>query len=330
MTIPITPPALPPLISVIINSYNYGRYLEQAITSVLRQKSIDGPRFEVVVVDDGSTDETAAVLHSFSDQIIAIRQTNAGQAAAINAGVRASRGEILSFLDADDYWAEGKLAAIVAAFDADSSLSLVYHRLQPVVSDGAKTLRPIPRALCEGDLRPRMRRAAGWWPYPMTSAISVRRAAWVQAGEIPVVFRISADAWLVGIYPFLGPVAALPQSLGYYRIHSNTWHRAVDDAAMLRNRMAHWLQSLAEINRFLTMRGEPNPLSLADHLPYHLAQARLNGVSLPQRFALARHQLQFAGEPNPLRRLRDSLRLLSDLPRQGLVRSEVDTPSVSQ
>lgn len=301
-----------PLISVIINTYNYGTLLAEAVDSVLAQ-DMDPARYEIVVVDDGSTDDTPAVVARYDGKVRSIRQQNGGQASAINRGVAESRGAILCFLDADDYWAPNRLTQVAGAFAADPALTLVYHRLQPVQKDRVPVSRPIPRALCSGDISGRMARSAGWWPFPMTSAVSVRRSAWDRAGDIPAAFRISADAWLVGIYPLLGPVLALPDSLGYYRLHNNNWYRASDDAAMLRRRMGHWQMTVAETNAFLARTGRPVRLSLADHLPYHIAGARLNGSSPLRRVVLAARNAVFAGEPNLLRRLRDGARLLRDL-----------------
>lgn len=298
-------------ISVIINNYNYGRFISRALSSALAQTGVDA---EVIVVDDGSIDRSRAVLDDFRDRATIILQENKGQAAAINAGVRASRGDILCFLDADDWWAPGKLSSVAEAFDADPQVVLAYHRLQPTLVDEEPTLKPLPRTLCAGDLSRRMMRSAGWWPFPMTSAIAVRRSAWKMVGDIPPSFRISADAWLAGIYPFVGRVAALPQSLGYYRIHDNNWYRPLDDAAMLRKRMAHWQTTVEATNRFLAARGLSGQLRMTDHYPYQVASARLTGANTRMRLGLAYKGARFAGEPNPLRRMRDALRDACDVP----------------
>jgi len=303
-----------PAISVLINNYNYGRFIERAIDSVLAQK---GPAAEIIVVDDGSSDQSRAVLEPYCYQATLMFQENKGQAAAINAAVRASSGNILCFLDADDWWAPEKLGSISATFDADARLSLVYHRLQPAFSDGTPTLKPIPRTLCSGDLSPWLGRSAGCWPFPMTSAIAVRRSAWDAAGDIPEQFRISADFWLAGIYPFLGRVAALPGALGFYRIHDNTWYRSVDDAAMLRKRMAHWSATIDVMNQFLSSHDLPATLRLADHYPYRVALAQMEGGNMRTRLQLAIRGIAFAGEPNLLRRLRDAMRAAYNVPRQG-------------
>jgi glycosyltransferase involved in cell wall biosynthesis len=300
-----------PTFSVLINNYNYGRFVARAVESSLAQTDVDA---EVIVVDDGSSDHSRTVLEDYGGRAKIILQDNQGQAAAVNAGVKASRGDILCFLDADDWWAPGKLSAIAEVFQSDPRVALAYHRLQPVLIDEEPTLRPIPRTLCTGDISRRLTRSAGWWPFPMTSAIAVRRSAWQAVGDIPDYFRISADAWLAGIYPFVGRVASLPDTLGFYRIHANNWYRRVDDAAMLRKRMAHWQATVEATNRFLGERDVPGRLHLADHYPYQVASARLTGVDMRTRLGLAFKGFVFEGEPNPLRRARDALRIARDLP----------------
>src|SRR6478735_6102551 len=89
----------PPLASVIINNYNYADYLHQAINSALQQ---DYSNTEVLVVDDGSTDQSRDVIFGYGSRVTPIFKSNGGQASALNAGAAASRGDIVLFLDADD------------------------------------------------------------------------------------------------------------------------------------------------------------------------------------------------------------------------------------
>ncbi|MBB4237897.1 glycosyltransferase family 2 protein [Rhizobium esperanzae] len=304
-----------PALSVLINNYNYARFVGRAIDSVLSQ---DAGNIEIIVVDDGSTDQSRSVLETYDSRVKVIFQENAGQAAAINTAVASSTGEILCFLDADDWWAPGKLSATAAAFRGNPQASLVYHRLRPTLVDGTPTSKPIPRTLCSGALSPLLTRSAGWWPFPMTSAVAVRRSAWDFAGSIPEQFRISADAWLVGIYPFLGDVIAMPDPLGFYRIHNNNWYRSTEDAATLRRRMTHWQHTVEATNQFLSAHALPARLHLADHYPYRIASAKLQGADARTRFKLAVEGLFFAGEPNLFRRTRDSLRSARGLSRLAL------------
>lgn len=95
-----------PAVSVIIPTYNRGWILKEAVDSVLSQTFCD---FELIVVDDGSTDNTADILDAYQDQIITIRQENQGVSAARNKGIASASGELLSFLDSDDLWLPDKL-----------------------------------------------------------------------------------------------------------------------------------------------------------------------------------------------------------------------------
>src|SRR5512143_3730544 len=99
-----------PLVSVVMPVYNGARYLRQALESALAQTYRP---LEIVVVDDGSTDETPAILAEFGTRIRALRQPNSGSAAARNAALDAARGELIAFLDADDLWLPQKLAVQV-------------------------------------------------------------------------------------------------------------------------------------------------------------------------------------------------------------------------
>ncbi|MBX3464651.1 MAG: glycosyltransferase family 2 protein [Planctomycetes bacterium] len=99
-----------PAVSVVIPTFNRARLLPRAIDSVLAQTL---PAAEVIVVDDGSTDDTADVIAGYGDRVRYLQQPNAGVSAARNKGIRAARHELIAFLDSDDYWRPGKLAAQV-------------------------------------------------------------------------------------------------------------------------------------------------------------------------------------------------------------------------
>jgi glycosyltransferase involved in cell wall biosynthesis len=102
-----------PGVSVVIPAYNYAKYLPASIDSVLKQ---DYPVFEVIVVNDGSTDNTAQVLAQYGDKIRCITQKNAGLPAARNTGIKAARYDYVGFLDADDAWLPSFLSATMEAF----------------------------------------------------------------------------------------------------------------------------------------------------------------------------------------------------------------------
>jgi glycosyltransferase involved in cell wall biosynthesis len=92
-------PSPRPMVSIVIDNYNYEPFIGNAIESALRQIY---PRVEVIVVDDGSTDGSRRVIDRYRDRVVAVEQANGGQAAAVNAGFAASRGDLIMFLDADD------------------------------------------------------------------------------------------------------------------------------------------------------------------------------------------------------------------------------------
>ena len=103
-------------VSVVIPTFNRGWALGRAIDSVLAQTCHD---FELIVVDDGSIDESQELLHSYGSAIKVIRQGNAGVSSARNRGVRSARGELIAFLDSDDYWLPGKLKTQIDFFDSN-------------------------------------------------------------------------------------------------------------------------------------------------------------------------------------------------------------------
>jgi glycosyltransferase involved in cell wall biosynthesis len=113
-----------PLVSVVVPVHDGERFVAEAIDSVLAQQHRP---IEIVVVDDGSTDGSAAVVRAFAPEIVRYRfQPNAGVAAARNAGLAASAGELIGFLDQDDLWTFDKLAVLLPRFEGDPALDAVY------------------------------------------------------------------------------------------------------------------------------------------------------------------------------------------------------------
>jgi glycosyltransferase involved in cell wall biosynthesis len=111
----------PPLVSVILPTYNRAARVAEAVDSVLCQ---EGPTFELIVVDDGSGDETPRVLAAYGDRLQVLRLTHGGVSRARNRGVTASRGDLLAFLDSDDLWQPDKLATQVAFMEAHPELAI--------------------------------------------------------------------------------------------------------------------------------------------------------------------------------------------------------------
>jgi glycosyltransferase involved in cell wall biosynthesis len=120
------------LVSILINNYNYGRFLGEAIDSALNQSY---HHIEVVVVDDGSTDNSREVIAGYGDRIIPVLKENGGQASAFNAGFAASHGEIICFLDSDDVFVHEKVAKVVTSFKSNQDVGWCFHRLNPIDMD---------------------------------------------------------------------------------------------------------------------------------------------------------------------------------------------------
>ncbi|MDG4555436.1 MAG: glycosyltransferase [Candidatus Competibacter sp.] len=124
-----------PLVSVVIATYNMGAYLFLAIRSVLDQTY---EKLEILVVDDGSTDDTAEIIRPFLEdtRIRYISQVNGGQASAKNRGIKESRGEFVAFLDADDIWAPSKIAEQLPLFFRSESVGVVFSQYIEIDAQG--------------------------------------------------------------------------------------------------------------------------------------------------------------------------------------------------
>lgn len=125
-------------ISVIIPNYNYARYLDQAIESVLVQSY---ENIELIVVNNGSTDNSLEVLEKYRDKIRLINQPNLGQSGARNSGLSLSSGEFIAFLDADDFWEPNKLEMQISIMNDDTQL--VYCGITPFKEPGNEKLQSV-------------------------------------------------------------------------------------------------------------------------------------------------------------------------------------------
>lgn len=124
-----------PVFSAIIPTFNRAGLVAQAIDSALQQELPAKGRVEVIVVDDESTDNTEQVVRDYGDRVTYLRQTNRREGAARNTGAARARGTYVAFLDSDDYWLPGKLAADQARFAASDAPAAVYSRARNVDLD---------------------------------------------------------------------------------------------------------------------------------------------------------------------------------------------------
>lgn len=214
----MTIPSNPPLVSALINNYNYGRYLPECIESVLGQTY---PSIEIIVVDDGSTDESREVIERYAakhSSVKPIYKKNGGQASAYNAGVAAASGEILCFLDSDDVWFPEKVEKIV---QAHRQAAFVQHE---VLKDGRCNFR-IPSARFD---RTRLLREFGYlFLFSPSSALSIDRSLASRIFPIPEAsLRLCADIFVMLTATYFEGVHTVFEPLAMYRMHEdNNWQR---------------------------------------------------------------------------------------------------------
>lgn len=179
-------------VSVVIPTYNSSVSLREAIESVLAQTYKD---FEIIVIDDGSTDDTEAVVRSLGNRVGYFKQENQGAGAARNAGIKRSRGEYIAFLDADDLWGAGKLDQQIPLLEHDPQLGLVYSDWAVVSSDGVieqSYLQKVPSA--SGYVFDKLVQ----WGFILTSGVVVRRTCLDDVGDFDNSLSIAQDydLWL--------------------------------------------------------------------------------------------------------------------------------------
>lgn len=206
-------------VDIIVNNHNYGRFVRAAVDSALAQ---DHARVHVIVVDDGSTDDSRQVLHAYGERIELVLKQNGGQASALNAGFSRSKGQVVIFLDADDVLHPNAASQVVTAFE-DPHVVKVQYRMQVIDEAGEPTgaLKP-PRhlPLPTGNVQ----RAEMVFPFDLvwlpTSGNAFRSDELRRIMPIPESeFRACADWYLVHLTPLLGDVVSLENVCASYRVH---------------------------------------------------------------------------------------------------------------
>jgi hypothetical protein len=208
-----------PVVTVLIDTYNHERFIEQAINSVLEQ---DFPLSdaEIIVVDDGSTDRTPELVRRFEPRVRLLQKKNGGQASAFNAGMPEARGEIVAFLDGDDWWAPNKLSSVVEAMRRDPSLGIVGHGITMVHLDGREQSEILREGFrfqantVEGARLFRLRKS-----FLGTSRMALRADLLRRIGSVPEALTLQADEYLFTLGAVLAPGEVLKDALTYYRIH---------------------------------------------------------------------------------------------------------------
>jgi glycosyltransferase involved in cell wall biosynthesis len=273
------------LVSIVVISHNYERYLREAIDSALAQHHTP---LQVVVVDDGSTDSSREIIAGYGERVEAVLKPNGGNSTAINAAFPHTRGEIVMFLDADDYLYPHAVSRVVSGWD--ERCAKLEFRLSLVDTQGARrgVEPPACAPLPKGDV---VAEIASWGHYvtPVLGGNAFNRRALEQLIPIPAepLFINHNDGYLNPMCAFRGPIASLDEELGAYRLHgSNQWaYTAKVDTRRLHERIEHELVRERYLLGAARAQGRalPAPLMLRNsgHLVQRLASLKLDRRSHP-------------------------------------------------
>lgn len=285
-----------PLVTILIDTYNYGQYIEDAVDSVLAQE-FPRERREILVVDDGSTDNTAERLKKYGDSIRYLGKENGGQASAFNAGFAQARGEIIAMLDADDLWLPNKLRRVYETFEKNPEAGMIYHRTY--MWRGGQELQVDSHFAEVSGVVPASRVSLLSYPMVGTSCLAFRRSVLSTLLPVPVALRTQADAYLTAVIIFVAPVVALPEFLTKYRLHGTNFFQ-VGENTQARGRIEHRMAMRAvlacEIRAWLERNGHDlaSP-DLSAYLKQWDKAQEVDGFALqkPSRWDYFRHLLEF-------------------------------------
>ena len=251
-----------PRFSIIVTCYNYGRYVEAAVNSALAQSHAN---VEVVVVNDGSQDDSLEVLSRFGDRITLIDQKNQGSIAAYNRGFAKSTGDVIVLLDADDLLEPDALQSVTAVWS--QQVAKVQWDLHIIDAQG----RHLGRKFCNFDasydaqrVQESFRRTGTYrWPVSVGNAYS----RWFAEAVFPLSAEHGPDGALNTVAPVYGQVTTIARTLGSYRIHGkNLWSSTGADLQRLPERIRQRSAEIALMQRHARERGVSLPdQSALDH-----------------------------------------------------------------
>ena len=207
------------LVTVVIPNFNYAHYVGEALDSVLSQTY---PSLEIIVVDDGSTDNSKEVLESYGDKINAVYQQNQGVSVARNNGAAAGKGEFIAFIDADDAWMPEKIEKQIARFEIEPEIGLVHVGVAEVDAEGRTLLERLEGSedTAVEDLLMLGRKGI----LGGGSGLMIRREVFYEIGGFDERLSTSADWDLFYQAASRYPIGFVPEILIRYRIHNSNMH----------------------------------------------------------------------------------------------------------
>jgi hypothetical protein len=247
-----------PLVSIVIDNYNYAAYLRSAIDSALAQ---DYAHLEVIVVDDGSTDDSRKIITSYGSRIAPVFKSNGGQASALNAGLYASSGDIILFLDSDDVLLPTAAANVAAAFLSRSVVNVRWPMWR-IDSQGNRLLGTVPpQAPEDGDFREQvLNRGPSNLPSSPTSGNAWSRTFLERVIPIPEdvpYYQKCADEYLYTLAPAFGRVFTIGQPQGCYRLHGANMYSSLSAREKLKLELEGYDQQCGAIGAAFQRNGIP-------------------------------------------------------------------------
>lgn len=220
-----------PTFSVLVGTYNHSQYILEALESVASQTLTD---YELVIVNDGSTDDTETKVSDWierfrrtrSNRVVLSTIQNSGQSAALEHGFGLCSGEYICLLDSDDRWTDDKLLKVSKIASEHPEAGMIVHPLYVTDRDGKRTgdVRPLRAKLSEGDVREQVLRT-GRHVAPATSGIVISSAVFSKLMPMPTKkFRAAADAYLAFGASLMAPVRKVGEPLADYRMHPEGHH----------------------------------------------------------------------------------------------------------
>jgi glycosyltransferase involved in cell wall biosynthesis len=228
-----------PAVSALIDTYNHERFIEEAILSVLEQ-DFPSAEMEILVIDDGSTDRTPEIVRKFGPRVSYLRKSNGGQASAFNDGIPEAKGEIVAFLDGDDWWAKTKLQRIMSAFEKNLNAGTVGHGIveADTVANSSVALAPELTGyfdLASDDGAHILRNLMAFLG---TSRVSIRKRVLDKILPVPEALVVEADEFMSTMAVAHDGAVLLPEPLTYYRLHDdNLFQFRVGDPIRMRRKM---------------------------------------------------------------------------------------------
>ncbi len=243
------------LVSIVITNYNYAQYLAAAIDSALEQTH---PEVEVIVVDDGSSDNSRDIIQAYGQQITAILQENSGQCCAVNTGFRHCHGAAVIFLDADDVLLENAAALHARGLERSQAVKSCGY-MEVIDSQGRTTGAAIPARLApSGDYREAsLKTGMRGYKSSFTSGNAWSRLFLNEVMPLPEDETIGPDGYLTAVDALFGRIESIPQTVVRYRVHGSN-KGPINfrfEAAYMRDRLQRWRHRIGYAESWIARLG---------------------------------------------------------------------------